>query len=781
MFKFIRRLSISRKLTLVSLSFLIPDFVLMCLFLVTINGYLDFAQQELNGNEFQRPLEELVDYLPQHLQLARRISAGDTASADQLTRVQTQIDVACDRLLAVDGRLGETLQFTDAGLKQRHRDQCRANLVVQEWQKIKESVRDLENKTFETEHLRLIANIRAMISHAGDTSNLILDPDLDSYYLMDITLLALPQMQDRLATALLKGESCLRHRVITSEQQSELLVYAAMLQEADLDRILASARTALNEDQALYGISDSLQRRLPPALDRFDLATRKFIALTAQLGNNETADIQPEDFVAAGTDARQAGAELWEVGVEELDTLIALRMSHFRHRRALSLLLACSAFTAAITLVTFITRSISGPLQKQANELNRLYTETELLLSSITSVLIHLDRTGIITRWNAAAESVFGLPAVDIIGRSCRNLPWLDAGIPAQLEQLARQGGAARLPHVLVTGSEHKKRVLDLSVNPICDGGQCSGLLVLGDDRTEQEQLEASLRQAQKLESIGSLAAGIAHEINTPMQFINDNMAYLGGCANSILEVVDEYRRILETADPNISWQEIAAEVARTIEEKDFDSMQQEVPSAIQESIEGIERVIHIVKAMKEFSHPGQETKCGVDLNQSIRSTVTITKSRWKFLADVKLDLDPDLPTLVCFPGEINQVLVNLIVNAADAIADRFGDSGPIQGAITVRTLRDQECFVVEVEDNGCGVPMQIRDRIFDPFFTTKDVGKGTGQGLSVCYSIVVNKHQGTLEVESTQWVGSVFRITLPPSAEGESFIEPAAILTEVS
>jgi C4-dicarboxylate-specific signal transduction histidine kinase len=277
-----------------------------------------------------------------------------------------------------------------------------------------------------------------------------------------------------------------------------------------------------------------------------------------------------------------------------------------------------------------------------------------------------------------------------------------------------------------------------------------------------RQNAEAQLLQAQKLESIGQLAAGIAHEINTPMQFLCDNLEFLSECSKHLFEVVDTYERNLFAEGRQRSWAERKQELRDMMERNRFDSIREQVPEAITESLDGIERVINIVRAMKEFAHPGSEQKTGVDLNNAVQSMVTITRNRWKYVAELELDLDPDLPTLNCVPADINQVLMNLIVNAADAIAEKVGDAGLEKGQITVRTGSDGRNVVIEVEDNGCGIPESIRNRIFDPFFTTKDVGQGTGQGLAICYNVVVNKHHGVIDVLSTPGAGTTFRVELP-------------------
>lgn len=279
---------------------------------------------------------------------------------------------------------------------------------------------------------------------------------------------------------------------------------------------------------------------------------------------------------------------------------------------------------------------------------------------------------------------------------------------------------------------------------------------------TRRRLLETQLVQAQKLESIGQLAAGIAHEINTPMQFVCDNIEFLSDSSEKLFEVVDRYRLNLSTSCPGKSWEERRQELDDVTARNQFDMIREQVPLAIAESLEGARRVINIVRAMKEFSHPGQEQKVGIDLNEAVRSTVTITRNRWKYVAELELDLEPELAVLTCMPAEINQVLLNLIVNAADAIAEDIGENSTETGTITVRTRAGEGWLMIEVEDTGCGIPDEIRSRIFDPFFTTKDVGKGSGQGLAICYDVVVNKHQGIIDVDSVVGVGTTFRVCLP-------------------
>jgi signal transduction histidine kinase len=293
-----------------------------------------------------------------------------------------------------------------------------------------------------------------------------------------------------------------------------------------------------------------------------------------------------------------------------------------------------------------------------------------------------------------------------------------------------------------------------------------------------ESRMESQLAQSQKLEAVGQLAAGVAHEINTPMQFINDNIHFLKECISGLFRVVDAYQSNLDGTGERKSWEERQALITETKTECRFDKIRVQIAPAIEESLEGIQRVVQILAAMKVFSHPGTTIKTSTDLNEAIRSTVTISKNRWKEAAKMVLELADDLPRVDVFPAEINQVLLNLVVNAGDAIVEKLGEGSGTLGQITIRTSATQADLVIEVSDTGGGIPAEIQQRIFDPFFTTKDVGKGTGQGLSISHEVIVGKHQGRIAIDSTPGVGSTFRIELPlePAPTEPGTIVPGSV-----
>jgi two-component system, NtrC family, sensor kinase len=274
------------------------------------------------------------------------------------------------------------------------------------------------------------------------------------------------------------------------------------------------------------------------------------------------------------------------------------------------------------------------------------------------------------------------------------------------------------------------------------------------------------LRQAQKLEAIGQLAAGIAHEINTPTQYISDNTRFVQDAFRDVKPALEQYRRLLDAAKQNAVTEQMIREVEKLVEAADLDYLLAEVPKAIEQSLDGLRRVARIVSAMKEFSHPGSGVKTPVDLNRAIESTITVARNEWKYVAEMETDFDPHLPPVPCLPGEFNQVILNILINAAHAIADVVGRGENAKGKITVSTRRVDSVVEVRISDTGAGIPEAVRPRIFDPFFTTKPLGKGTGQGLAIARSVVVDKHAGSIRFETQTGRGTTFIIRLPLGAE---------------
>jgi PAS domain S-box-containing protein len=303
-----------------------------------------------------------------------------------------------------------------------------------------------------------------------------------------------------------------------------------------------------------------------------------------------------------------------------------------------------------------------------------------------------------------------------------------------------------------------------------------SAVVVVAQDVTERKRLETELHHAQRLESVGQLAAGIAHEINTPIQYVGDNLRFMADAFRDRTAVVGMYEQLRQAAERGAVTREMLAALAQAIEDADVEYVNCEVPKAIAQSLDGVQRVATIVRAMKEFAHPGHKEKAAADLNEALRSTLVVARNEYKYVADVETDFG-NLPPVVCLIADMNQVFLNLVINAAHAIGDVMQRTKE-KGKITVRTWQADGQAVIAIGDNGCGIPDKIRTRVFDPFFTTKPVGKGTGQGLAIARSVVVEKHGGTLRFEPNQPRGTIFYISIPlspPPAAGGLAAGPGA------
>jgi PAS domain S-box-containing protein len=292
-------------------------------------------------------------------------------------------------------------------------------------------------------------------------------------------------------------------------------------------------------------------------------------------------------------------------------------------------------------------------------------------------------------------------------------------------------------------------------------------------DVTDRRGLEDRLLQSQKLGAIGQLAAGVAHEINTPMQFIGDNLHFAKTGIADLFTLLDMLRSTVDAATQEPPSAARLSELAQAEVDLDFEYTREALPTAIDRSLGGVERVTKIVRAMKAFAHPDTDRLTPTDLKGLIESTVMVATNEWKYVADVELELDQGLPPVPCLGGELNQVVLNLIVNASHAIADVVGDSGN-KGKISISTGRDATHAVIRVKDSGTGIPEHARAKVFEPFFTTKEVGKGTGQGLAMAYNCVVKRHRGTIDFETELGQGTTFVIRLPLQSDaGKSGAPP--------
>lgn len=441
----------------------------------------------------------------------------------------------------------------------------------------------------------------------------------------------------------------------------------------------------------------------------------------------------------------------------------------------------------------FILLSVSALflMQQLRNHWRRLVETQDQLqqqegfLSSITHTMgegcVVVDRQGAVTFINQEAERILGWQSDQIMEKR-----WLDQVAPkgnegetprqSALFETLKDGVSRRIEEE----SFHRRDGVPIPVSYVIsamgDEQVISGAVITFNDISERKQaeeerssMERQLNQAHKMEAVGQLAGGIAHEINTPIQYIGENLRFLREASEDVNGLLEAYDDLLQAAEPVAALQPQVEKVKQIAEEVEIDYLQEETPKSLEQSLTGTEQVARIVLAMKEFAHPGSREMAPADLNKLIQNAVAVSKNEWKYVAETELSLEPDLPEVPCVGGEISQVLLNLIVNAAHAI-EGAGRSG--KGTITISTAHQDSQLEVRIVDNGTGIPEEVQASVFNPFFTTKDVGKGSGQGLAIAQDIVVGKHGGELFFETEQGKGTAFVMRLPlvnePSDEGE-------------
>ena len=406
--------------------------------------------------------------------------------------------------------------------------------------------------------------------------------------------------------------------------------------------------------------------------------------------------------------------------------------------------------------------------KKAEQEKERLTKERVLLLDCASEGIYGLDLNGCITFMNRAAAKMFRCEPADVSGKSSHALfhhtrpdgsAYPSEECPVSQVLNSREG--TRLDHEYFWRTDGTYLPVDYSVFPVIEEGCIRGAVVCFSDITERRRMEIELRHAQKLEAVGGLAAGIAHEINTPIQFVGDNTRFLQDSFRDELEMVRKYEEVYGEASRGLVRPELLEEVKEVCSRIDWEYLRGEIPKAMDQMLDGVGRVAKIVRAMKEFSHVDRSSeKSQSDLNKALESTLIVARSELKYVADVDTEFGT-LPPVICHLGDLNQVFLNLLINAAHAIGEVVKESGE-RGRVTVRTKRIGDLVEVSISDTGGGIPESVRGKIFDPFFTTKEVGKGTGQGLTLARAIVVERHGGTLTFTTEPGKGTTFYVRLP-------------------
>jgi len=410
--------------------------------------------------------------------------------------------------------------------------------------------------------------------------------------------------------------------------------------------------------------------------------------------------------------------------------------------------------------------------------------EGQQFLASITDNMgegcLVLDANAKITFVNPEAEHLLGWCREELLGELltekivCESAEGTLRILDHPFLKTLADGQRRKVDSEYLIRRNGKKIPLACTTAPIFSNSSIVSVVINFDDITERKQaederskLERQLNQVHKMEAVGQLAGGVAHEINTPIQYLGDNLKFLSEAFINYRSVLTAAKGLLSMTEKDDDLKEAIATLATEMEEKDIAYLEKEIPEALQQSIEGAKQVADIVSAMKEFAHPSSKEVAQEDINAIITNALAVSHNEWKYVAETEVMLDSKLPRVNCLRGEISQVVLNIIINAAHAIEEK---SHGEKGLITVSTAEDAGWVEIRVQDTGNGIPEKVRGNIFNPFFTTKPVGKGTGQGLAISQDIVVGKHGGELFFDTEAGVGTTFVIRLPVNQDaGES------------
>lgn len=418
-----------------------------------------------------------------------------------------------------------------------------------------------------------------------------------------------------------------------------------------------------------------------------------------------------------------------------------------------------------------LNQRLEGLIEQRTEQLHRRNAELVAseeryrnLVETIQEGIFVINATGQFTYVNRQMSAMLGLSPEEMVGKECSEFTdhRFSETFREKLESVTGQS-TTKFEMTFNRTDGHSVQTLVSPTALYENDGHYRGSFAVVTDISALKQLQTQLLHAQKLESIGQLAAGIAHEINTPTQYVINNARFLDEAFAEILEVLEAYRAMFDSMKDGRPDASLVEAMVQCADRHQLEPLVEDIPGAFRDTFEGLDRIANIVSSIKRFAHPGQDITIPSDLNEAIRSTITVSTNEWKYVADIETDLDPDLPPVPCILSSVNQVILNLIVNAAQSIAEKMTDKGNgAKGKISIQTRNLGDFAEIRVGDSGGGIPENIRNRVFDPFFTTKEVGKGTGQGLAIARNIITETHHGSIDFETELGHGSTFIIRLP-------------------
>ncbi len=710
--KLMNNLKYPIKFALISLILDIPSLLLLGLLTAVRNEAIDFGQKERLGLEYNEPVKELLFHVAEHRQAALiYFEGGDSEKAvakKLLQELQTKIENDVTSIDEVDTRLGETLEGKEKWAE-----------IRKLWKATKESIWKSAPEKSYADHSQVIDKIVLLLAHIGDISNLVLDPDIDSYYMMDGVIFRIPLLVQKISEARDLGQRVALGKELTSDRLAELIFVLPGIVENTFEGIKLGVSKAYSFKNIYNG--PNVKNIINQEFDVSVGAINAFLAQTKPIRKvalDSTFDAK--QYVEAGNMALSAMRKLYAAEAKALDQLLVARIDTFTFQKRLMQIGVPLIWALVIYLMVGFYRSV----MKTVNSLDEI---SKKLVKGDTDERVELE-------------------AKDELASVGESFNTIGQALVQRNKEL-----------------EENKKKLEESLHLL---EESYSKLEESNARIQEQQTQ--LIQSEKMASLGQMVAGIAHEVNTPLGFVRNNIEVLEKNQRRLLDVLERYRDLRDSL-VNGQLDELEVKLVGIIEASkkiDSGSFSEKVQALINESIDGIDRIQQLVLDLKNFSRLDEASFKESDLNQGIESTLKIAHNIVKYKAEVIKDFAPELKA-ECFPARINQVLLNIITNAAQAIEG--------QGNIWIKTYKENDMAVIKIRDNGKGIPQENLKKIFEPFFTTKDVGQGTGLGLSIVYKII-EQHKGTITVQSEVGKGTEFTIKLPIK-QSKQIVKPASTL----
>lgn len=689
------KLNYLQKFALVALLLLLPSFGLLYILTTDINKTIQFSSKELTGIAYNASLRQFYGQIIAHRERTLQFLLGDSLVQQEVVQIQQEVENAILGVDSVDTQYGEMLA------------------VREQWKNIKIDWKNLKSRAFtlkvdKSEELqdKLASDILALLVDVSDNSNLTLDSDIETYYLMQITSFKALQLTE----ALSKAKNLLRiiapNSTLTSEQRTEFTVLTGTTQTL-LDDIADAVNRINTYNQAAAPLVEPTYVELKSATDQY------LEILQSEILVDSIRAVRGVDLQLVERPMR-AGLQVFDVQLPLLQNLVKERITNLENRRLVFFI----ATPLVLILVTYL--------------LGGFYTAVIGTVSTLEAVTHQLEE--------GKTTGIVEIETNDELGRVGKSFNRIAFNLLQRNREL-----------------EESRANLEIT-------------------NKQLRETQTALVQGEKMASLGQMVAGLAHEINTPLGYVKNNIEMMISIYNPLNELVEKYHHLLDMLvnGEEEGLEETVTELAKLSSEMERDNVMQDVKTMLSQSLVGTEKIQELVKNLRDFSRLDEADLAKVDLNAAIDATLVIANNVIKNKAVVKKDYQPNL-VAECYPAQYNQVILNLLTNAAQAIEG--------QGTITIRTYKEPgnpDMAVVRIADTGKGIPREHLGRIFEPFFTTKKVGEGTGLGLSIAYKII-EKHGGSIKVESEVGRGTEFTVRIPvvqPRVANQQASSSARVMT---